>query len=71
MDQYIEFLKSIFAEKKRKNHYYSLRAFSRDLGINRNSLSQAFLGKRKLSKKNILIINKNISRIRVASLAEK
>lgn len=39
--------------RKQRNAYYSLRAFSRDLGIGLGSLSEVLSGKRELSPKNL------------------
>lgn len=45
----LEILQNSFTEKKQRNAAYSLRAFSRDVGISAPQLSRIFNGKRKLS----------------------
>lgn len=47
-------------KRKARNSSYSLRAFSRDLGIGLGSLSEALSGKRELSKKNLLKVFQNL-----------
>jgi uncharacterized protein (TIGR02147 family) len=47
-------------QRKARNASYSLRAFSRDLGIGLGSLSEAIAGKRDLSKKNLLKVFQNL-----------
>lgn len=49
---FIDFLREEFELRRRRNSTYSLRAYSRDLGVGLGSLSEALNGKRELSKKN-------------------
>lgn len=49
---YIGKLKDSFREKKTRNPSYSLRAFSRDLGVSVTALSDVLAGKRNFSEKN-------------------
>lgn len=53
MDFCQELLLDELNERKKKNSAYSLRAFSRDLGVGNTSLSDYLANKRKLSKRNI------------------
>ena len=50
-----------FEEKKAKNPSYSLRAFSRDLGISVTAISEVMNRKRNLSKKNIEAMAEKLS----------
>lgn len=47
------FLKKEFKKRCQRNPHYSLRAFARDLGIARTSISDVIAGKRRLSLGNI------------------
>ena len=49
---YREELKNSYREKKSRNQGYSLRAFSRDLGVSPTALSDVMAGKRNFSEKN-------------------
>ncbi len=49
---YKEELKDIYRERKAKNSSYSLRAFSRDLGVSSTALSDVISNKRDFSVKN-------------------
>lgn len=53
-------LQDEYAARKFKNSAYSLRAFSRDLQINRTTLSEVFSGKRGLSKQNRSTLAENL-----------
>jgi uncharacterized protein (TIGR02147 family) len=44
---YITKLKQVFSEKQRKNSHYSLRAFSRDIGMDSSSLGKIIKGERR------------------------
>ena len=58
---YREYLLDSFKEKKGKNPHYSLRAFSRDLGISSTTLSDVLSGKRNFSKKNALLVSEKMA----------
>ncbi len=50
---YLSLLQNAYAQRRQKNPQYSLRAFSRDLGVSPAVLSQVLSYKRTLSPKNI------------------
>ena len=73
-----EFLKEEFFKRKNKNESYSIRAFSRDLGVSHALLSQIFSGKRTLSAKQahkmstlLGLSNRDSQRLLEASLQSK
>ncbi len=57
---YQRVLLNTFAERKKRNPAYSLRAFARSLGISKTALSDALAFKRNLSKKNLLKVAENV-----------
>ena len=58
---YKEEIKLRLLERKAKNSSYSLRAYSRDLGVSLTSLSSVISGKRNLSFKNAVKIAKSLN----------
>lgn len=58
---YREVLKENLRERRYKNPAYSLRAYSRDLGVSSTALSDVLSGKRHLSKKNIEKVAEKLS----------
>lgn len=60
MDYFSEILKTELNRRKNQNGAYSLRAFSKFLGISPASLSQTISGKRQLSTKKMTIILKKL-----------
>ncbi|CAN5532255.1 hypothetical protein BH10BDE1_BH10BDE1_17840 [soil metagenome] len=48
--QYVELLKSKFEERKKRNQRYSLRAYSRFLGLDAGTMSAILRGRRPLSR---------------------
>ena len=61
MTDYRELLFNEFSQRKLRSKSYSLRAFARDLGINKTSLSEVLAGKRTLAKKNQVQINQALN----------
>lgn len=59
-NNYIDFLKETFKERKSLNSSYSLRAFARDIDINASNLSSIFSGKKGISEKKALDISKRL-----------
>lgn len=53
-------LNQVFAERKNKNGYYSLRSFARDLGISPSYLVQLFNGNTKITYKCANTIKNNL-----------
>ena len=51
-----QILRFEFEQRKRRNALYSLRAFARDLGMSRTTVTDVMAGKRKMSKSNLLKI---------------
>lgn len=58
---YITKLKQVFSDKQRKNPQYSIRAFSRDIGIDSSSLSKILKGKRRFPLTKVDTLSKNLS----------
>jgi uncharacterized protein (TIGR02147 family) len=52
----VQKIRDLFLERRKKNSAYSLRAFSRDLGMSHTLLSLIFNGSRRLSERQILKI---------------
>lgn len=48
-----QFLNEVLEERKGRNQSYSVRAFARDLGIGKTTLSEVLSGNRRLSKNNL------------------
>lgn len=46
----IDFLKAEFANRKKRNAKYSLRALSRDIGVSHSVISEYMSGKRNITK---------------------
>lgn len=57
---YRDILKARFAEKRRRNAGYSLRAFARDLGLSPSRLSEIFSYKNNLSLRSAVKISKRL-----------
>ncbi len=55
-----QILQSEFERRKQKNQMYSMRAFSRDLGISSTSLCDAIASKRKLSRENLSKVSQKL-----------
>ncbi len=51
-----QILRFEFEQRRRRNALYSLRAFARDLGMSRTTVTDVMAGKRKMSKCNLLKI---------------
>lgn len=56
-----QLLSSEFEKRKNKNPAYSLRAFSRDLGISKTSLGDVINGHRRLSLQNLIVLGNKLS----------
>lgn len=58
-----ELLNNVFEERKQRNSSYSMRAFARDLGIGKTTVSEVLSGRRKLSKTNLhkVILNLDLN----------
>lgn len=52
-DKFRALVQSEFLKRKNKNNYFSLRAFSKYINVNKSSLSDFLTEKRNLSKKNV------------------
>lgn len=50
-----------YLQRKNRNPMYSLRAFARDLGVSKTSLSDLFTRKRKLSRSNVMKVIEKLS----------
>ena len=57
---YRQVLKSAYSRRREKNASYSLRSYARDLGVSSSMLSEVLSGKKKLSRKTALKINKSL-----------
>ena len=55
-----QLLISEFEKRRNKNPLYSLRAFARDLGISKTSLSDVINGRRRFSNQNIRILGERL-----------
>lgn len=58
---YINTLQEVLAARQSANQSYSLRAFSRDLGMHPSTLSQVLNGKKNIPKKNMAQVLENLA----------
>lgn len=49
-EKLVDFLKTEFANRKKRNAKYSLRALSRDIGVSHSVISEYMSGKRNITK---------------------
>jgi DNA-binding MarR family transcriptional regulator len=56
-----EFLVTEFKKRKKRNPAYSVRAFARDIGLSKTSVSAVLNGLRRLSKANIEILSSTLN----------
>lgn len=54
--EFVEFLKDLLSQRRKRNSRYSLRAFAQSLGIHSATLSLVLSGKRRLTPKHIVSI---------------
>jgi transcriptional regulator with XRE-family HTH domain len=60
-DELREAVKAEYERKKKKNRHYSMRAFSRDLGLTIATLSEFLAGKRRLSKRSLELVRSSLN----------
>jgi transcriptional regulator with XRE-family HTH domain len=64
--QFRERLQAEFAQRRRRNARYSLRAFARDLGTDHSTLSQLLRGRRAFSPHTVALLGRRLGLSRAA-----